>query len=264
MQRGELSYAKVRALTRIAPAGNETQLLDVARAGTAAQVERLVRAWRRVDRVEAAQQAERRHQHRELVTWVDDDGMVIVRGRLTPEAGAVLERALEAAADRLRRESAQAPGDGRMTGEVTSGQRRADALALIAECALSGGLDRGTAGDRYQVVLHVDAVTLQEDTNATGAAAGQAVIEVGHGGTCVSAETARRLACDAAIVVMTQAPDGSVLDAHPPPRARRVERGASSGGRRGRFRQPSGAHSRRAIGSAASPAAHRGGATPII
>ena len=51
MQRGQLSYAKVRALTRVATPENEQALVDFALAGTAAHVERFVRAWRRVDRV---------------------------------------------------------------------------------------------------------------------------------------------------------------------------------------------------------------------
>ena len=41
MQRGAISYAKVRALTRVATPDNEAALLDVAQAGTAAHVERL-------------------------------------------------------------------------------------------------------------------------------------------------------------------------------------------------------------------------------
>ena len=51
LQRGEISYAKVRALTRVATPENEARLLHVAYAGTAAQVERLARAWRRCDRI---------------------------------------------------------------------------------------------------------------------------------------------------------------------------------------------------------------------
>src|SRR5262249_21741004 len=50
LARGELSYAKVRALTRVATSETEERLLNVGRAGTAAHVERIVRAWRRVDR----------------------------------------------------------------------------------------------------------------------------------------------------------------------------------------------------------------------
>src|SRR6185436_16643064 len=94
MQRGEISYAKVRALTRVATPANEERLLEIAYAGTAAHVERVVRAWRRCDRVQAAQEAEQRHLHRVLYTWVGDDGMLVIRGRLTPELGAVVQRAL--------------------------------------------------------------------------------------------------------------------------------------------------------------------------
>ena len=157
MQRGAISYAKVRALTRVATPQHETALLDFALAGTAAHVERFVRAWRRVDRVEAARETEVRHLRRELSTWVDDEGMVVIRGRLTPEIGAVVRRALEAAADRLFREATGAPRGATMAEDLTSGQRRADALGLLAETALAADLDRGTAGDRYQVVLHVEA-----------------------------------------------------------------------------------------------------------
>lgn len=101
MARGAISYAKVRAITRVATPETEAGMLDFAQAGTAAHVERFVRAWRRVDRSAAAAQAEARHLHRELSTWMDDDGMIVIRGRLTPDVGAVVQRALEAAADRF-------------------------------------------------------------------------------------------------------------------------------------------------------------------
>ncbi|MPZ17368.1 MAG: DUF222 domain-containing protein [Luteitalea sp.] len=215
MQRGELSYSKVRAVTRIATPDNETRLVGAARGGTAAHVERLVRAWRRADRLEEARETARRHEQRSLQTWVDDDGMLVIRGRLTPELGAVVQRALEAASDRLFRESVADPRDD-ATAEVTPAQRRADALGLLAESALASDLDRGTAGDRYQVVVHVDEDTLTADAGtadgeAVASDAGQAVLE-DMDGTHVSPETSRRLACDASTVVMRHAPDGSVLD----------------------------------------------------
>ena len=193
LQRGEVSYSKVRAVTRVATPATEQALLDVALAGTAAHVEQVARTWRRVDR--AAEQAEdqRRHESRALHTCVDDDGMIVVRGRLTPEVGAVLRRALEAALDAgAGTAEPAARGDGEphaaspdatapeakapdatapdaAAGEAademapTIAQRRADALGMMAECALAGGLDKGTAGDRYQVVVHVDADTLADD-----------------------------------------------------------------------------------------------------
>ena len=183
MRRGAVSYSKVRAVTRVATPATEQALLDVALAGTAAHVEQVVRTWRRVDR--AAEQAEdrRRHESRALHTWVDDDGMIVVRGRLAPEVGAVLRRALEAALDAgagTARPAAGGDGEPRAAGPdatvpdaaageaadelaPTIAQRRADALGMVAECALAGGLDKGTAGDRYQVVVHVDADTLADD-----------------------------------------------------------------------------------------------------
>jgi hypothetical protein len=135
---------------------------------------------------------------------VDDDGMLVIRGRLTPEAGAVMQRALEAAAEWLYQEAKDTSPE--VTDEVTAGQRRADALALLAESALHADLDRGTASDRFQVVVHVDGDALASDD-----AMGQAVLE-GPEGQRVSPETSRRLACDASRVVMRHGPDGSVLN----------------------------------------------------
>ena len=201
MRRGQLSYSKVRALTRVATPANERSLFDFARCGTAAHVERLVRGWRRVDRVAEARDERRRHDTRELRTWVDADGMMVIHGRLSPEVGAVVQRALDAASEQLYKDTAGTdPG----ASETTAGQRRADALGLVAETALAADLDRGTAGDRYQVVVHVDDGVLESDE-----ATGQSALE---DGPYVSAEGSRRIACDAATVRMRHARDGSVLD----------------------------------------------------
>jgi hypothetical protein len=206
MRRGALSYSKVRALTRVATPATEARLLDLALSATASQVERFVRAWRRVDRNAAAGETAARHLHRQLEVWVDDDGMVVLRGRLSPEFGAVVQRALEAAAEQLRQEPAAADDAHGMAQEATPAQRRADALGLLAESALAHELDRGAAGGRYQVVLHVEGDSLQ-----AGGEAGQAVLE-DAGGSYVSAETSQRMACDASVVIMRHAPDGGVLD----------------------------------------------------
>ena len=208
LQRGAVSYAKVRAITRVATPETEQKLLDVALAGTASHVERIVRAWRRTDRVIAAQQADARHLSRHLTTWIDDDGMMVLRGRLTPELGAVLHRALEAAADQLFREAKGAPQPGRLVEDASWGQRRADALGRLAEVALAADLDAGTTGDRYQVVLHVDAPAAIEGDDVVFDGA----LEVDDSAVHVSAETSRRLACDAAVVRMHHDRDGNVLD----------------------------------------------------
>jgi len=91
---GELSYAKVRALTRIAEPESEEELLELARHLTAAQLDRAVRAYRRVttDQAAALQDAA-------YLGWCwDEDGSLVLRGRLAPEEGAVFLEALEAGA----------------------------------------------------------------------------------------------------------------------------------------------------------------------
>ena len=113
LARGQLSYAKVRALTRVATPETEGRLLAVGRAGTAAHVERIVRGWRSVDRRAEARETALRHAGRALHARTDEDGMVVVSGRLEPEVGALLTQALAAARETLRaraREEAANPG----------------------------------------------------------------------------------------------------------------------------------------------------------
>src|SRR5207253_2687066 len=83
-------------------------------------------------------------------------------------------------------------------------QQRADALGLLAETALHHGIDPGAPGERYQVVVHVDAPVLADPDQP-----GQAVLE--DGGR-VSAETSQRLAIDASRVVMQHGLDGRVVE----------------------------------------------------
>jgi hypothetical protein len=208
----------MRALTRVTTPEREEQMLELARYSTASQLERIVRAWRRVDRLEERENERERHQSRELTIYIDDDGMYVLRARLDPEVGAVLERALVAGSEALygRRSAAECTSM-RCANEVeqaTAGQRRAEAIGLIAECALrneladaerqDGPASTGGRADRFQVVVHVDAVALREASDC-----GQSVID----GTRVSAETSRRLACDAGRVVMMHDAEGRVIGA---------------------------------------------------
>src|SRR3989440_10461703 len=205
---GELSYAKVRALTRVATPETEERLLAVGRAGTADHVERIVRGWRRVDRIAEAREAARRHGSRALHVYQDEDGMVILRGRLAPEVGAVLVQALAAARESLYQQ-ARAKDAGASPADVSAetppvAQQQADPLALLAETALHHGIDPGAPGERYQVVVHVDAEVLADPDQP-----GQSVLE---DGARVPAGTSQRLACDASRVVMRHDRDGRVVE----------------------------------------------------
>jgi hypothetical protein len=199
LARGELSYSKIRAITRVATPETEERLLAAARAGTAEHVERLVRGWRRVDLAAEAREAARQHASRALHVYPNEDGTVRVRGRLTAEAGALLVKALAAA-----RETLYPPRQAREADRPTAEQQQADALALLAETALHHGLDPGAPAEHFQVVVHVDAEVLADPTQP-----GQSVFE---NGTHVPAGTSQRLACDASRVVMRHDREGRVVE----------------------------------------------------
>ena len=211
LARGELSYAKVRALSRVATPETEARLLGVGRGGTAAHVERIVRGWRYMDRKAEARETKRQHASRALHVHQDEDGTVVVRGRLEPEVGALFMKALAAARETLyQRSRSEAvtrfndPSADPSAERPTMAQQRADALVLLAEAALDHGLDPGAPGERYQVVVHVDASALADPEQP-----GQSVLE---DGARVSAETSQRLACDASRVVMRHDEDGRTVE----------------------------------------------------
>ena len=244
LREGSISYAKVRALTRVATPDSEAKLLEFARIGSAAKLERMVRMWRKLSRDEELTAEQARHRSRAFSVFVDGDGMYVVKGRLEPEVGAVLMKAVEAASDALFRRKdgatdarrgakARDPRIDRADPRIERAdprpepkQRRADAVGLLAERALAAGfgtgeasatpedgstagsdperqVESGTRAERYQVMVHCDAATLAEEGEP-----GRSDLD----GIRVSAETSRRMACDAAVVAMVRARDGSVLN----------------------------------------------------
>lgn len=88
MAQGELSFSKVRALTRVADEDSEAELVEYARGSTTAQLERIVRGWKRHGRLEEAEVERARHRTRGLSVVPGEEGMYVVRGTLDPEAGA--------------------------------------------------------------------------------------------------------------------------------------------------------------------------------
>jgi len=137
-----------------------------------------------MDRKAEAAEDSRRHACRALHVYQGDDGMVVLRGRLAPEVGAMLMQALAAAREALYQRARTQAGDADpadVSAETpTIAQQQADALGLLAETALHHGIDPGTPGERYQVVVHVDAPVLADPD-----ASGQSALE---DGTHVSAE----------------------------------------------------------------------------
>ena len=88
MRKGEISYSKARALTRIATPESDADLVELARAGTASHIERVVRACRRYGPEQERGRDERLRDTRYVEISHDEDGMFILRARLDPVAGA--------------------------------------------------------------------------------------------------------------------------------------------------------------------------------
>jgi len=192
---GEISYSKVRAMTRVATLENEDYLLQIARHGTASHVERLVRQYRKVKRNEALELENDRHAVRQLDWYFDDDESLVLKGRFTAEQGVIIKKVLESIMDQdfleQQNVSAETPMDELKPCSEPISQRRADAMVRMAEGYLSK-THAINSGDRYLIHVHTDIDTLK--ANGTGA---ESEIE----DCCnVSAETSRRMSCDAGVV----------------------------------------------------------------
>jgi hypothetical protein len=221
MERGALSYSKVRALTRVASEVTEEYFLDIALHGTASHVEKLVRGYRRAREAEELSREAQQQACRSLRYSYNEDGSMELRGCLPAEMGALVIQALDAAlqepAQTDGRTSADRPGGGKQqldqspaaiyVSSETSNRpplsaRRADALGRLAESFLKHGPAILNGGERHQIVVHVDAQTLREGV------AGHCEFE---NGPSLAAETARRLACDASVVSIVENEQGEPL-----------------------------------------------------
>jgi hypothetical protein len=237
MGRGELSYSKVRALTRVATPENEEALLMIALHGTAHHVEAVVRGYRRARQAAELSREAQQHAGRALRWFHDEDGSLVMQVRLAATDGAIVLRALERAVEveceveHRRDVSAETsnaaggrsaatphaaedvcagapPSPGHVSAETsgpadTPAQRRADALVRLAEGWLARGDAALPGGERQALVVHVDARTLAADAECRSEL---------DGGPALAAETVRRLGCDASLVAIVEDADGRILD----------------------------------------------------
>jgi hypothetical protein len=215
---GELSYSKVRALTRIAEWTTEADLIERARHTTAEHLAKWVRAARQAEHLSAPGGALDASRHRYLDYHFAADGSVVFEGRLPAEQGALLLQALERALDWLFAEEEPNPGkriNGPVPPEVVPGKTpskasRADALALLGERFLARPPepDEGlNTADRFLVTVHAPAEALPEHARIDP--------EDPPGfedGAVAAPETVRRLCCDAAVVRILETGEGEPLD----------------------------------------------------
>jgi hypothetical protein len=279
---GDLSYSKVRAITRVATPENEGLLVALADKVTANHLEKVVGRYQPVPDVELPPEVlgeamptgeddvEVAREHaREMFWFQDEEGMWVIHARLPPEQGHLVVKTLEAVTRPLqeeRQEDYQAARGARVraaaraiaerhreTGVTAAGdqgaaseragrdasrtppqveyeraeekisaetfaqfmnQVRADAFVGLVEHFLATAPDysdlQGLKGaERCQVVLHVDVNTLREKRSGVCCAHGRASFE---DKPWVSAETARRLSCDASLVSVLEDDKGQVLN----------------------------------------------------
>ena len=206
LRASKLSYAKARALTRVATPETEAKLLELAVVATGAQLERLCRGYRRaLAPDEQLAPEERSVRRRDL-----PGGRVRLEIVLAPDEADLLLRALDRAREVVHEETddsaeTQKCNDVQDVSAETSNTgstwpSRADGMVALAENFLAGNPATGNGGERFQVMVHVDQDPLAPDGVLSASL---------DDGTRVSAETFRRIACDCGVVAATG--DGAQL-----------------------------------------------------
>lgn len=248
LRSARLSYAKVRALTRVATPDNEAKLLEMALVATAAQLERLCRGYRAVLDGERPPAAEQRSVRLRLLPG----GMVKLELVLEPDEADLIMRAVERA--REAEPSFGAPGARGSAQGVhaeQAGPLKPGAPAAMGEGAAPGraaaaGVTDGGRPPEPGTAEAAEAADVSAETcwpsRADGAVklaesflAGNPVTGTGgerfqvmvhldqevlgadgewaatlEDGTRVSAETLRRVACDCGLVAASG--DGEALN----------------------------------------------------
>jgi len=185
---GELSYSKVRALTRVANKGNEDELLVFALRATAAHVAERCRELRcgSEDSIDSAARAfakrslrVRRDPHRHMIT---------ITVELPLDTGELIEKAL----DKARDDEVLAMPD---LADTSWSTRQADAFVNMVGEYLSGDHGDGRSNDNYLVTVHVD----------------QTALAGGEGRSALPIESVKRLCCDGQVLVITEDDKGEPL-----------------------------------------------------
>ena len=212
-QNGELSYSKVRAMTRVASDTTEQELLGYARKATASQVDQHCAGLRNVQQKFSTPCANRAHDQRKLRVTPSGDGRFLLNGELPEESARLVLKALELCMAQARREEDPSAEDleelenpsaeglsvweiddpaAQRAAAVKRDQQQADALVDLSREYLAGGTERKTStADHYQVLVHVDEAALRGQPNADSK-------------SDLPIETVRRLCCDGSVVAVSE------------------------------------------------------------
>jgi hypothetical protein len=181
---GELSYAKVRELTRVADLENEQALLDFALRTTATNVADRCRELRNGGPL-STDTAARAFANRSLRIRRDQGrGMMTITVDLPMDSGELVEKALDKARDD---ESPVAPD----LENASWSARQADAFVNMAKASLSGEANTST----HLVTIHVDQTALAGEGGRAG----------------LPIESVKRLCCDSHAIVIGEDSEGQPL-----------------------------------------------------
>ena len=249
LRAGEISYSKVRAMSRVATPENEKDLLTMARVTTGAQLAKICRLKARVNRIERSDPRAIEECKRYVLQHSTDDGMVSIQVRLLPDEAARVMRAFEVfgsgnladgavAVAELALVSGRTPRDGRpVEGHAVCEQTlpvpAADARAPAAAAAAPAERPAAAPAER-------PAAAPAERPAAAAAAAGTSAVEAEQRqsfarsarppvevvlhvsaadlegqtalGDGVPADVSRRLLCDCGVVPMLEDQEGRVID----------------------------------------------------
>jgi hypothetical protein len=200
---GQLSFSKVRAITRAAMAETEQDFLDIAMHATAAQIEKLTAAYKRT-RIDPSEPTS---DLRRFVRRADTpSGMVRIEIQLPPEQANVLWQAMSAALDGCRREdqdaSAETPRPPRTVDPIALQAERADAMVSVAQAYMQQS--SRTFGTGYELVVMTTKDQLEHGPGGVGGFL--------RDGTPVPLHIARMLACDCTRVNVDTSESGELLD----------------------------------------------------
>jgi DNA gyrase/topoisomerase IV subunit A len=182
-QKGDFSYSKARALTRVANAKTEAHLLDFALKANAAHVDRHCFELRNAQRTVSTRDANRINNRRYLSYVPSTDGSVCISLELPKETADLVLKALELAAAQLKPADAEYLENGCTSSELSEideggsrepsvlQQQQVDALVEMARGYLAGsdsvesdGSRTSCTADHYQVTVHVDERALRGAT----------------------------------------------------------------------------------------------------
>lgn len=189
---GSVSYSKVRAITRVATEEDEQDWVATAVALPAAKLTRLTGRCKTI-----TTQEERAPSKQQSLAWShDDNGMLVVVVRLTPEAGAEFVAAIE----RQQAVGHPQPVD---SAEATGQGEPVDALLELVHGATEPVEPGLVSATQPEVVLHVTAGDLGAERPSRRHLSND---------KAVGPAAARRLACDPILTALLHAGDGRVID----------------------------------------------------